>query len=197
MCVVSVNETLNSQPIQRKNFTKNSRSHCITAELYRYCRYLLNTLQCPTQYSYEQYVYITPTLMVQVQTTTVAISNSVIGSRKGVEARVSRFVELWRKLSDMSSGLMDTGRGRYEFNFAVQSVIVVQALYGIVALYIGRHHSSVHYNVYFPTTVWSILNLVVLCEAAYSVTNQVGTPTTDLPPIHDTIHIIIVFTFKI
>lgn len=107
--------------------------------------------------------------------TTVATSYRVDG--KGVEARVSRFVELWRKLSDMSSGLMDTGRGLYEFNFAVQSVVVVQALYGIVALYVGRHYSIVHYYVYFPTTAWSILNLVALCEAAYSVTNQVGTPT--------------------
>ncbi|KAL5243441.1 hypothetical protein ACI65C_010851 [Semiaphis heraclei] len=108
-----------------------------------------------------------------MQTTTASTSNN----GKGVEARVSRFVELWRKLSDMSSGLMDTGRGQYEFNFAVQSVIVVQALYGIVALYIGRHHSIVHYNVYFPTAAWSILNLVVLCESAYSVTNQVGFKT--------------------
>jgi len=106
-----------------------------------------------------------------MQTTTAAMSNS----GKGVEARVSRFVELWRKLSDMSSGLMDTGRGQYEFNFVVQSVIAVQALYGIVALYIGRHHSIVHYYVYFPTAAWSILNLFVLCEAAYSVTNQVST----------------------
>lgn len=110
--------------------------------------------------------------------TTVATSNGVEGGGKSVEARVSCFVELWRKLSDMSSELMDTGRGLYEFNFVVQSVIVVQALYGIVALYIGEHHSIVHYYVYFPTTAWSILNLVVLCEAAYSVTNQVGTPTT-------------------
>ncbi|XP_003246204.4 uncharacterized protein LOC100568871 isoform X1 [Acyrthosiphon pisum] len=112
-----------------------------------------------------------------VQMTTVATSNRVDGGGKGVESRVSCFVDLWRKLSDMSGGLMDTGRGLYEFNFFVQSVIVVQALYGIVALYIGRHHSIIHYYVYFPTAAWSILNLVVLCEAAYSVTNQVGFKT--------------------
>jgi len=107
--------------------------------------------------------------------TSMATSDK-IGRGIGVEAcSVSRFVELWRKLSDMSSGLMVNGRGMYEFNFVVQSVIVVQSLYGIIALYIGRHQSIAHYNVYFPTATWSIINLVVLCEAAYSVTNQVST----------------------
>lgn len=108
----------------------------------------------------------------------VDTSDRIGGSGVSVETHVSHFVELWRKLSDMSSGLINTSRGLYEFNFAVQSVIVVQALYGIAALYIGQHQSIVHYNVYFPTAAWSIINLVVLCEAAYSVTNQVITPMT-------------------
>jgi len=120
---------------------------------------------------------ITPVL-IQAQTITVDTSDRIDGSGVSVETHVSRFVELWRKLSDMSSGLIDSSRGLYEFNFAVQSVIVVQALYGIAALYIGQHQSIVHYNVYFPTAAWSIINLVVLCEAAYSVTNQVITPMT-------------------
>ncbi|KAF0759510.1 Gustatory receptor, partial [Aphis craccivora] len=106
------------------------------------------------------------------QTMAVDTSDRIGGSGVSVETHVSHFVELWRKLSDMSSGLINTSRGLYEFNFAVQSVIVVQALYGIAALYIGQHQSIVHYNVYFPTAAWSIINLVVLCEAAYSVTNQ-------------------------
>ncbi|XP_025208148.1 uncharacterized protein LOC112603675 [Melanaphis sacchari] len=111
------------------------------------------------------------------RTITVNSSGRIFSDGIGVETHVSHFVELWRKLSDMSSGLIDTGCGLYEFNFAVQSVIVVQALYGIVALYIGQHQSIVHYNVYFPTAAWSIINLVALCEAAYSVTNQVGFKT--------------------
>ncbi|CAH1724521.1 uncharacterized protein LOC114120706 [Aphis gossypii] len=111
------------------------------------------------------------------QTMAVDTSDRIDGSGVSIETHVSHFVELWRKLSDMSSGLIDTSRGLYEFNFAVQSVIVVQALYGIAALYIGQHQSIVHYNVYFPTAAWSIINLVVLCEAAYSVTNQVGFKT--------------------
>ncbi|XP_026812596.1 uncharacterized protein LOC113553459 [Rhopalosiphum maidis] len=111
------------------------------------------------------------------QTITADTTDRIDGGGIDVKTHVSHFVELWRKLSDMSSGLIDTGCGLYELNFAVQSVIVVQALYGIAALYIGQHQSVVHYNVYFPTAAWSIINVVVLCEAAYSVTNQVGFKT--------------------
>lgn len=80
----------------------------------------------------------------------------------------------------MTGGLTDTGRGMYELNFAVQSVIVVQAVYGIVALYADRQQQSASQQhpdnvICFPTAAWSVVNLVVLCEAAYSVTTQVGT----------------------
>lgn len=83
-----------------------------------------------------------------------------------------RYVELWRKLSDMTGRLIETGRGLYELNFFIQSIIVIQAFYGIAGLYIGQQQST-HFNIYYTTAIWSILNLIVICEAAYSVTTQV------------------------
>lgn len=105
-----------------------------------------------------------------------------MSDRTGVatEVQVFRFLRLWQKLSDMTGGLTDTGRGLYEFNFIVQSVIVVQVFYGICALYLDlqKHQNwrqiDQSYNIYFPTAAWSIVNLVVLCEAAHSVTDQVS-----------------------
>lgn len=99
--------------------------------------------------------------------------NGHFGDRK--EIRVSDYVDLWQKLCDMTGSLIDTGRGQYEIIFIIQSVIVVQSFYGIAALYVDQQQSSFQYNiVHYPTAAWSILNLIVYCEAAYSVTTQVS-----------------------
>lgn len=101
---------------------------------------------------------------MQIQTTMSVVD---------LEVRVFRYVRLWRKLADMADRLMNTGRGMYELNFVIQSVIVIQSFYGIVAFYIGQQQ-FISYNIYFPIAVWSIINLASLCEAAHSVTTQVG-----------------------
>lgn len=102
------------------------------------------------------------------------------------ETHVIGYIELWRKLSDMTSELMETGHGSYELNFTVHSVIVIQSLYGIAALYIDHQRLS-HYNIYIASAAWSIINLVIFCEAAYSVTTQVRKRTPCI--INDVVYI--------